>query len=128
MIRNPRNCASVWYQMLLGNWGSCIFQERSEPRRAELRNMFGSSCHEPPRTECGYGFVAFSQGSVTHSAADLAYSSGRYWSSVHSATFPYMSYSPHGFGFFWPTFWYLPSLLSEYHAYSPNLETSLPNE
>src|SRR5512137_2197591 len=52
-MRNPTNCASEKYQTLLGNCGSCIFQERSEPRRAALRHIVASSSHEPPRTECG---------------------------------------------------------------------------
>ena len=51
--RKPTNWASEKYQMLLGNCGSCIFQERSEPRRAALRHITASSSQEPPRTECG---------------------------------------------------------------------------
>src|SRR6266566_3687634 len=64
-MRKPTILASVRYQMLLGNCGSCIFQLRSEPSRAPLRKAGGSSSQEPPRTECGYGLVALFQGSVT---------------------------------------------------------------
>src|SRR5690349_798059 len=63
-MRKPTHCASEKYQMLLGNCGSCIFQVRSEPRRAALRQAAASSSHEPPRTACGYGLVALFQGSM----------------------------------------------------------------
>src|ERR1043166_9198764 len=33
-MRKPRNCASVWNQMLLGNCGSWIFQDLSDACRA----------------------------------------------------------------------------------------------
>src|SRR5438045_3106419 len=52
-MRKPTHCASEKYQTLLGNWGSCAFHERSEPRRAALRHIPASSSQEPPRTECG---------------------------------------------------------------------------
>src|SRR5512137_798201 len=63
-MRKPTNWASEKYQTLFGNCGSCIFQERSEPRRAALRHMVASSSHEPPRTACGYGLVALFHGST----------------------------------------------------------------
>ena len=40
---------------------------------------------------------------------------------THSATLPNMSWRPKAFGFLSPTFWYLPSALSKYQAYSPAL-------
>src|ERR1039458_2820017 len=47
-MRKPTHWASEKYQTLLGNCGSCIFQERSEPRRAALRHFTASSSHQPP--------------------------------------------------------------------------------
>src|SRR5262249_12455614 len=60
--RNPMNCASVKYQMLLGNCGSWIFQVLFEALRAELRKRSGSSSHDPPRATCGYAAVGTIQG------------------------------------------------------------------
>src|ERR1044072_8742846 len=56
--RKPRNCASVWYQMLLGSCGSCCFHDLAEALRAALRRSSGVSSQEPPGTACGYGVVA----------------------------------------------------------------------
>src|SRR4051794_17539247 len=62
--RNPSHCASVMYQILLGSCGSCCFQLASEATRAVQRTAEAGSFQEPPRTECGYGAVAFAQGLV----------------------------------------------------------------
>src|ERR1044071_2979501 len=51
--RKPRNCASVWYQMLLGSCGSCAFHPFSEARRAALRSSSASWLQAPPRPTCG---------------------------------------------------------------------------
>src|SRR6185503_18083703 len=51
--RNPRNCASVRYQMLLGSCGSCCFQLLSEDFLAALRSFSVESSHDPPRATCG---------------------------------------------------------------------------
>src|SRR5882724_11801309 len=56
--RKPRNCASVKYHTLFGNWGSCIFHVLSENRRAALRNWAASASKLPPRTTWGYGLAA----------------------------------------------------------------------
>src|SRR5690606_21929587 len=77
--RKPRNCASVWYQMLLGSCGSWIFQFLSEGRRAALRRRVGSSSsHEPPRAVCGYGLVATFHGSTSTFPSFALYQSGSY--------------------------------------------------
>src|SRR4051794_16654521 len=84
--RNPSHCASVMYQMLFGNCGSCCFHDASEATRAEQRRAVGGSFQEPPRTACGYGAVAFTHGFFAGAAVY-----GAYASSVHSMTLPSMS-------------------------------------
>src|SRR5882724_1108896 len=62
-MRKPRNCASVWYQMLFGSCGSWIFHVASEARRMAQRSLAGSSSsQEPPRATCGYGLLALFHG------------------------------------------------------------------
>src|SRR5438128_10213649 len=99
--------------MLLGNCGSCIFQSGVEAVRAVHVSIPARSFHVPPRTACGYGCVARTQGLVWASAWY-----GPYWSSVHSMTLPSMSNRPQAFGFFLATSWYLPLALAAYHATS----------
>ncbi|GIS58867.1 MAG: hypothetical protein CM1200mP2_10920 [Planctomycetaceae bacterium] len=47
MMRNPTNSASVWYQMLCGSCGSCIFHSSLEKIRWRSQ-FFGIVVPLPP--------------------------------------------------------------------------------
>src|SRR5438445_13515273 len=84
------------------------------------RQSDSPASHAPPRmtfTPCT--FEAEPCGSVTDPPGY-----GPYQSRVHSKTFPSMSYSPQGFGAFWPTGCVPNPLLNQYQALLARFEKS----